>query len=323
MADRDRERVCLVRRRGLVGEREEHSDHPRDLSLVRPPVTADRLLHPGRRVLGARDARGRGRDERGAPCLPDEERDAGVGTDEGLLQCDGVRLVVGDEHADALEDPLEPQLGSLARAGRPAPLGEGPDTPVAFVDDPVPARSRPWIDAEDLHARRVRSLSDDSDVGESHDSPTSPSFSVAHRQGGPGLPGGKAALRPYTAGQVRGLVYARRVDVVDLLSLEGRGPAWGTASEELNATLLVWREGEGQPQHVNEERDVAIVALAGAGTLVVDGGEHRLSGGMLAIVPRGAMRSLVAGPEGLRCLSLHRRRGGLQIESRAGAEALR
>ena len=113
------------------------------------------------------------------------------------------------------------------------------------------------------------------------------------------------------------------MDVVDLLSLEGRGPAWGTASEELNATLLVWREGEGQPQHVNEERDVAIVALAGAGTLVVDGGEHRLSGGMLAIVPRGAMRSRVAGPAGRRGHTLHRRPRGRQMEARAGAEALR
>ena len=112
-------------------------------------------------------------------------------------------------------------------------------------------------------------------------------------------------------------LYARPVEVVDLLSVEGRGPAWGTASEELNATLLVWRDGEGQPEHVNDERDVAIVALAGAGTLVVDGDEHALSEGMLAIVPRGATRSLVAGPDGLRCLSLHRRRGGLAIGGRA------
>ena len=64
---------------------------------------------------------------------------------------------------------------------------------------------------------------------------------------------------------------------------------------------------------MNEERDVAIVALAGAGTLVVDGGEHPFTAGTLAIVPRGATRSLVAGPDGLRCLSLHRRRGGLGI----------
>ena len=99
------------------------------------------------------------------------------------------------------------------------------------------------------------------------------------------------------------------------LTVEGRGPAWGTATEELNATLLVWREGEGQPEHVNEERDVALVALAGAGTLVVEGDEHAVSEGTLAIVPRGATRSLVAGPGGLRCLSLHRRRGGLAIGS--------
>ncbi|HET8741374.1 MAG TPA: cupin domain-containing protein [Gaiella sp.] len=103
------------------------------------------------------------------------------------------------------------------------------------------------------------------------------------------------------------------MDVVDLLSVEGRGPAWGMASEELNATLLVWREGEGQPEHVNEERDVALVTLDGDGRLVVDGEEHTLREGTFAIVPRGATRSLVAGPNGLRCLSLHRRRGGLAI----------
>ena len=103
------------------------------------------------------------------------------------------------------------------------------------------------------------------------------------------------------------------VDVVDLLSVEGRGPAWGTATEELNATLLVWREGEGQPEHVNEGREGALVVLDGAGTLLVDGIEHTLAAGTLAIVPRGATRSVVAGEDGLRCLSLHRRRGGLSI----------
>ena len=66
---------------------------------------------------------------------------------------------------------------------------------------------------------------------------------------------------------------------------------------------------------MNEERDVALVALAGAGTLVVEGDEYAVSEGTLAIVPRGATRSLVAGPGGLRCLSLHRRRGGLAIGS--------
>jgi Cupin domain len=108
--------------------------------------------------------------------------------------------------------------------------------------------------------------------------------------------------------------YGGPVVVVDLTALDGRGPAWGTASEELNATLLVWRAGEGQPEHVNEGCDVALVVLAGSGTLTVDGAEHRLAAGSLAIVPRGSRRSLVAAPDGIRCLTVHRRRGGLAIE---------
>jgi len=103
------------------------------------------------------------------------------------------------------------------------------------------------------------------------------------------------------------------MEIVDLVTLEGRGPAWGTASEELNATLLVWRAGEGQPEHVNASRDVAVVVLAGSGTISVDGTEHELAAGTLAIVPRGAVRSIVAGRDGLRCLTVHRRRGGLEL----------
>jgi len=111
------------------------------------------------------------------------------------------------------------------------------------------------------------------------------------------------------------------MEIVDLTALEGRGPAWGTASEELNATLLIWRAGEGQPEHVNAERDVAVVALAGSGTLVVDGTGHQLAAGSLAVVPRGAARSIVAGADGLRCLTVHRRRGGLGLgDFREGKE---
>src|SRR6187402_2259137 len=197
VADSDREGVRLVGGGRLVGEREEHPHHALNLPLVRPSVAADGLLHPRGRVLGARDARGRGRDERGAPRLSDEERDAGVGTDEGLLQRDGVRLVLRNERADALEDPSEPKLGPLPCAGRPAPLGDCPDAPAAFVDDPVPARSCPWVDAEDFHVKRVRSLSDDSRVGEPHGSPTSPLLLRRSPTTGPGLAGGKAALRPH------------------------------------------------------------------------------------------------------------------------------
>ncbi len=112
------------------------------------------------------------------------------------------------------------------------------------------------------------------------------------------------------------------MEIVDLFALEGRGPAWGTASEELNATLLVWRPGDGQPEHVNEGRDVAIVVIEGSGSLTVDGVAHALRAGTLAVVPRGATRSLVAGADGLRCVTVHRRRGGLGLSDfRAGGTA--
>ena len=75
------------------------------------------------------------------------------------------------------------------------------------------------------------------------------------------------------------------MEVVDLTRIAGHGPAWGTASEDLNATLLVWREGEGQPSHINAERDVALLALAGSGVLLVDeqecGGVRHVRGASL------------------------------------------
>jgi quercetin dioxygenase-like cupin family protein len=103
------------------------------------------------------------------------------------------------------------------------------------------------------------------------------------------------------------------VEIVDLTALDGRGPAWGTASEELNATLLVWRPGDGQPEHVNDGRDVAIVVIEGSGSLTVDGVGYDVRAGTLAVVPRGATRSIVAVADGLRCVTVHRRRGGLGV----------
>jgi quercetin dioxygenase-like cupin family protein len=91
------------------------------------------------------------------------------------------------------------------------------------------------------------------------------------------------------------------------------GPEWGTASEELNATILSWAPGEGPSEHVNAERDVALVVIEGALLLVQEGEERLLVAGEATIVPKGTRRKLTAGPEGVRYATVHRRRGGLQI----------
>jgi quercetin dioxygenase-like cupin family protein len=91
-------------------------------------------------------------------------------------------------------------------------------------------------------------------------------------------------------------------------------PVWGAESAHLNATLLEWPPGEGRAEHVNEQLDVLYVVLAGSATLVVDGGARELATGEAKIVEKGARRALVAGGDGVRYLTAHRRRGGLELK---------
>ncbi len=92
------------------------------------------------------------------------------------------------------------------------------------------------------------------------------------------------------------------------------GPIWGAASEDLNATLLEWDAGGGPPEHVNEARDVLYAVIAGSATLTVDGEPRELGAGEATIVDKGARRALVAGPDGVRYLTAHTRRGGLALK---------
>lgn len=92
------------------------------------------------------------------------------------------------------------------------------------------------------------------------------------------------------------------------------GPVWGAASADLNATLLEWPAGKGPAEHVNESRDVLYVALSGSATLTVDDEPRELVAGEATIVDKGARRALVAGPDGVRYLTAHVRRGGLQLK---------
>ena len=95
---------------------------------------------------------------------------------------------------------------------------------------------------------------------------------------------------------------------------DARGPVWGVAAEDLNATILVWPPGEGPAEHVNEHRDVLVVVLRGGGTLTVDGEVRDLHEGDALVVEKGSARRLVAGPEGIRYLTAHLRRGGLELK---------
>jgi mannose-6-phosphate isomerase-like protein (cupin superfamily) len=101
---------------------------------------------------------------------------------------------------------------------------------------------------------------------------------------------------------------------IDLLERSGTGPLWGMASTDLNATLLAWPPAHEVAEHVNGELDVLVIVLDGHGTATVDGKAHDLATGRAILIPRGSRRRITANETGLRYLSVHRRRGPLQIQ---------
>ena len=91
------------------------------------------------------------------------------------------------------------------------------------------------------------------------------------------------------------------------------GPVWGAESEELNATILEWGAGHATPEHVNDDRDVLVVVLAGSADVAIGDRTETLRGGEAVIVPKGERRRITAGSAGVRYLSGHRRRPPLQV----------
>jgi len=100
---------------------------------------------------------------------------------------------------------------------------------------------------------------------------------------------------------------------VDLSSGAGSGPLWGMASTDLNATLLAWPAGHAIAAHVNDDLDVLLVVVAGSVTVTIGDTPHDLRAPAALLIPRGEQRAIRAGADGTRYLSVHRRRGRLQI----------
>lgn len=105
------------------------------------------------------------------------------------------------------------------------------------------------------------------------------------------------------------------VNFDEVLAASGnRGVIWSLqGSGDLNANLVRFDAGGGVGEHVNEEVDVLFVGVAGSGLVRVDGEEHPLSAGTLVFAPRGVGRSTQAVGEGFAYLTVHRRRGPIQL----------
>ncbi|HXT36180.1 MAG TPA: cupin domain-containing protein [Chloroflexota bacterium] len=103
--------------------------------------------------------------------------------------------------------------------------------------------------------------------------------------------------------------------VIDLAVLArepvARQPAWTLQSTDLNANLLVFDGVAGVAEHVNNEVDVLVLAVAGAGIVTIAGVDHPLAAGQAVLIPVGASRAIHADGARFAYLTCHRRRAGL------------
>ncbi len=114
---------------------------------------------------------------------------------------------------------------------------------------------------------------------------------------------------------VRGAEFVTAAGLVAAAAQGQSGALWRLEGidRQLDANLVRHLPGTGGAAHTEDEVDVMLVVLAGAGTLTLDGTQSQLSPGFLGLLPRGTSRALLAGPEALLVLTVHRRRRGMRI----------
>ncbi len=110
--------------------------------------------------------------------------------------------------------------------------------------------------------------------------------------------------------------------IVDLAVAEGSGGAiWALPhGGDLDANLVRLDAGAGIDAHVNNDVDVMVIVQSGTAELTVEGQARQLGTDHLAVIPKGVLRSIVAGAEGVSYLSIHRRRSPLGITRREQAD---
>lgn len=97
-----------------------------------------------------------------------------------------------------------------------------------------------------------------------------------------------------------------------------RGAVWRLAepTRHLDANVVAVPPGASIDPHMGPDEDVLWHVVAGDGTLATDDGDVSLTPGAVVWLPRRSRRSVTAGAGGLRYLSVHRRKSGLQIGTR-------
>ncbi|WP_267714554.1 hypothetical protein [Streptomyces sp. CoH17] len=117
-------------------------------------------------------------------------------------------------------------------------------------------------------------------------------------------------------------------DTAQLVSLGGDAPAgalWKLAEpgRQLDANVVRLPAGGRVDQHTEPDLDVLLLVLDGEARLDSADGGHPLRAGVLTWLPHGSTRAVLAGPDGVTYLTVHRRRPGMRIQPPEAADRLR
>ena len=82
---------------------------------------------------------------------------------------------------------------------------------------------------------------------------------------------------------------------------------------DLDSNIIQLPAGASIDAHAGPDLDVLLVVLHGAGQLTTEGGSIDLRPGEIIWLPKRSRREFVAGPDGLRYLTVHQRRRSLVI----------
>ncbi|MFH8474674.1 cupin domain-containing protein [Streptomyces sp. NPDC018000] len=112
-------------------------------------------------------------------------------------------------------------------------------------------------------------------------------------------------------------------DLLTAAAPDARGALWQLAEQgrELDANLVRLLPGAEVGEHQEDVLDVLLVVIAGSGRVVAGGDSLDLTPTTVVWLPRTSRRALVAGPEGLAYVTVHRRRPGLAIKPPVAAPA--
>lgn len=99
---------------------------------------------------------------------------------------------------------------------------------------------------------------------------------------------------------------------------DASGAVWRLTPEErgLDANIIRLPAGDEIARHIGPDIDVLILVLEGSGTLETADGDIPLTADALVWLPPRSQRRFIAGPEGLRYFSVHRRKPPLSIGER-------